>query len=255
MDTVICGLKTEYLISGEGDIPVVLLHGWGSSFDVFKGVMGALRDRCRFYAVNFPGCGGSEVMKTPWNINNYCDFVLEFLSFAGVDVKAATFIGHSHGGRVILSLAGSGRIAPGKIVLLDSAGIVAEKTPRQKRRAKNFKRIKRLLTLPVIKNFSGGLLQKARRHYGSSDYNAAPPVLRSTMVSLVNTDLRDIIGNIKCPTLLIWGENDTDTPLSSAKIIEERIVDSGLCVIEGAGHFAFVEKPYKAHAILNAFIK
>ncbi|MFQ8952772.1 MAG: alpha/beta fold hydrolase [Oscillospiraceae bacterium] len=40
------------------------------------------------------------------------------------------------------------------------------------------------------------------------------------MVSLVNTDLRDIIGNISCPTLLIWGENDTATPLSDAEIIK-----------------------------------
>ncbi|MBR4761455.1 MAG: alpha/beta hydrolase [Clostridia bacterium] len=251
----VSGLKTEYTVTGEGDIPVVLLHGWGSSFDVYKGVCAALGDRCKFYAVNFPGCGGSEVMKTPWNINDYCDFVLEFLKTVGVDDTKAVFIGHSHGGRVILSLAGNALINPAKIVLIDSAGIVAEKSKKQKRRAKNFKRIKKILSLPVIKSFSGGLLDAARRHYGSADYNAAPPVLRNTMVSLVNTDLRDILGNIKCPTLLIWGENDTDTPLSSANIIKERIADSGLCVIKGTGHFSFCQKPYEAHAILRAFIK
>ena len=255
METQICGLKTEYLISGEGDIPVVLLHGWGSSFDVYKGIIHGLSDRCKFYAVNFPGCGGSETMAEAWSIDDYCDFVLEFLSFTGVDAEKAVFIGHSHGGRVILSLSGNGRINPSKIVLLDSAGIVAEKTPKQKRRAKNFKRIKKMLSLPVIKNFSGSLLDKARKHYGSADYNAAPPVLRQTLVSLVNTDLRDILGNIKCPTLLIWGENDTDTPLSSAELIKERISDSGLCVIKGTGHFSFCEKPYEALAILRAFIK
>lgn len=255
MEAQICGLKTEYLISGKGDIPVVLLHGWGSSFDVYKGIIAALSDRCRFYAVNFPGCGKSEVMEKPWDIDNYCKFVLEFLQFAEVDVNKAVFIGHSHGGRVILALAGKGLISPLKIVLLDSAGIVAEKSKKQKRRAKNFKRIKRILSLPVIKNFSGGLLDKARKHYGSADYNAAPPVLRNTMVSLVNTDLRDIIGNIKCPTLLIWGENDTDTPLSSAEIIKSKIADCGLCIIKGTGHFSFCEKPYEVNAILNAFIK
>ena len=255
MQTVISGLKTEYMISGEGDIPVVLLHGWGSSFDVYKSVITALSDRCKFYAVNFPGCSNSEVMKAPWNIDDYCNFVLEFLKFAGVDDSKAVFIGHSHGGRVILSLAGNGLINPLKIVLLDSAGIVAEKTKKQKRRAKNFKRIKKVLTLPVIKSFSGPLLDAARKHYGSADYNAAPPVLRNTMVSLVNTDLRDIIGNIKCPTLLIWGENDTDTPLASAEIIKSRIADSGLCVIKGTGHFSFCEKPYEANTILRAFIK
>lgn len=255
MEAQICGLKTEYLISGNGDIPVVLLHGWGSSFEVYKGVMAALGDRCKFYAVNFPGCGGSEIMPEPWDISGYCDFVLEFLKAVGVHSEKAVFIGHSHGGRVILALAGKGLIKPQKIVLIDSAGIVAEKTKKQKRRAKNFKRIKKLLSLPGIRNFSGGLLNAARRHYGSADYNAAPLVLRSTMVSLVNTDLRDIICNIKCPTLLIWGENDTDTPLSSANVIKEKISDCGLCVIKGTGHFSFCEKPYEAHAILRAFIK
>ena len=255
MTAQICELKTEYTISGDGDIPVVLLHGWGASFDLYKGIISALSDRCKFYAVNFPGCGQSEVMESPWNINDYCDFVLEFLRFVGVDSKNAVFIGHSHGGRVILSLAGNGQISPQKIVLLDSAGIVCEKTPKQKRRAKNFKRIKKVLSLPVIKSFSGGLLDRARKHYGSADYNAAPPVLRNTMVSLVNTDLRDIISNIKCPTLLIWGENDTDTPISSAEIIKSKIADCGLCVIKGTGHFSFIEKPYEAQAILRAFIK
>lgn len=255
MQAQISGLKTEYMISGEGEIPVVLLHGWGSSFDVYKGIMAGLSDRCKFYAVNFPGCGGSEVMKDAWNIDDYCNFVLEFLSFVGVDHKKAVFIGHSHGGRVILSLAGNGNITPQKIVLLDSAGIVAEKSKKQKRKAQNFKRIKNFLSLPVIKEFSGGLLDAARRHYGSADYNAAPPVLRQTLVSLVNTDLRNIIGNIKCPTLLIWGENDTDTPVTSAEIIKSRISDSGLCVIKDTGHFSFCEKPYEALAILRAFIK
>ncbi|MBO7519859.1 MAG: alpha/beta hydrolase, partial [Clostridia bacterium] len=151
--------------------------------------------------------------------------------------------------------AGNKKIEPQKIVLLDSAGIVAEKSKKQKRKAKNFKRIKKVLSLPVIKNFSGSLLDAARRHYGSADYNAAPPVLRQTLVSLVNTDLRGVLGNIKCPTLLIWGENDTDTPLSSAELIKSGISDCGLCVIKGTGHFSFCQKPYEAHAILRAFIK
>lgn len=75
------------------------------------------------------------------------------------------------------------------------------------------------------------------------------------MVSLVNTDLREIIGNISCPTLLIWGENDTATPLSDAEIIKNLIPDSGLCVIKGTGHYSFCEKPYEAAAILRSFIK
>ena len=253
MQTEVMGLKTEYKTEGREDgIPVLLLHGWGSSFDVYNGVIAALGDRCRLTAVNFPGCGQTQVMPSPWKLDDYCDFVVEFLKKTGIENPI--MIGHSHGGRVIMRLAASGRVKPPKIVLLDSAGLIPEKTFKQKMRIKSFKFIKRTLTLPGIKSFSGGLLDAARRHYGSADYNAAPPVLRQTMVSLVNTDLRDEIPKIACPTLLIWGENDTDTPLKDAKLIEKLIPDAGLCVIKNAGHFSFCENPYQAGAILRSFI-
>ena len=109
--------------------------------------------------------------------------------------------------------------------------------------------------MPVIKNYSEGLLDKARKYFGSADYNAAPEVLRKTLVSLVNTDLRNIVHNITCPTLLIWGDKDTDTPLSDAQILESLIPDVGLCVFENAGHFAFFEQQGKTIAILNSFIQ
>ncbi|MEE0898568.1 MAG: alpha/beta hydrolase [Acutalibacteraceae bacterium] len=245
------GLKTEYTECGEG-IPVLLLHGWGSSFDVYKGIIASLKDRCRLVAVNFPGCGQSETMKEPWCLEDYCDFCLEFME--KLNLKDPILMGHSHGGRVVLKLTAEKMVNPPKIVLLDSAGLIPKKNFKQKCRAKSFKAIKRVLTLPVIKNYSEDLLQKARNHYGSADYNAAPEVLRKTLVSLVNTDIRDILPNISCPSLLIWGDKDTATPLEDAKTIESLIPDAGLCVLEGTGHYSFCEKPYQAQAILNSFI-
>lgn len=247
------GLKTEYEIFGTGEIPVLLLHGWGASFDTYRGIAKALSDRCTLYAVNFPGCGQSEQMREPWDVDNYCDFVLEFLS--AMNLSNPIIMGHSHGGRVTMKLVADGKLNPPKIVLLDAAGLIPKKSFKQKMRAKNFKIIKKVLTLPIVKNYSEGLLNKARAYYGSADYNAAPEVLRKTLVKLVNTDIRDILPNIKCPSLLIWGENDTATPLEDAKTIEKLIPDAGLCVIKGTGHFSFCEKPYEAHAILRSFIK
>lgn len=251
METVVCGLRTEYIEKGEG-IPVLLLHGWGADYSTFNGIISALSGRCRLVAVNFPGCGGSEIMKEPWRLEDYCDFVLEFMRAVGLENPI--MIGHSHGGRVVMKMAAEHMVSPPKIVLLDAAGLIPKKSARQKFRARSFKMIKHLLTLPLIVRYSEGLLEKARRHYGSADYNAAPEVLRKTMVSLVNTDLRGIISEITCPTLLIWGENDTATPLSDAKIIESLIPDCGLCVIKGTGHFSFCERPYEAAAILGSFI-
>ncbi|MGN1319497.1 MAG: alpha/beta fold hydrolase [Acutalibacteraceae bacterium] len=253
MFTEIKGLKTEYQIWGNGDIKVLLLHGWAASFDTYRGIAEALSDRCTLYAVNFPGCGDSQTMPTPWNLDDYCDFVLEFMS--KMELVNPIIIGHSHGGRVTMKLTADGKVSPPKIVLLDAAGLIPKKSFKQKVRARNFKIIKKVLTIPMLKGKTEGLLNKARAHYGSADYNAAPEVLRKTMVSLVNTDIRDILPNIKCPSLLIWGENDTATPLEDAKTIEKLIPDAGLCVIKGTGHFSFCEKPYEAHAILRSFIK
>jgi pimeloyl-ACP methyl ester carboxylesterase len=214
--------------------------------------MNALSNKCRLVAVNFPGCGKSETMNEPWNLEDYCDFCLEFMKNVGLENPI--LIGHSHGGRVILKLTAEKMVNPPKIVLLDSAGLIPKKTFKQKYRAKSFKAIKTVLTLPVIRNFSEELLQKARNHYGSADYNAAPEVLRKTLVSLVNTDLRDILPNISCPSLLIWGDLDTATPLEDAKTIESLIPDAGLCVLKGTGHYSFCESPFEAEAILKSFI-
>lgn len=252
MEIVIDGLKIEYKDEGSG-IPLLMLHGWGSSFDVYKGITAALSDRCRCVCVNFPGCGNSDTMERPWNLDDYCDLVLKFIKAVGLENPI--LMGHSHGGRVALKLAATKQLCPPKMVLLDSAGLIPKKTAKQKFRAKSFKLIKWFLTLPVIKNYSRGLLQKARNYYGSADYNAAPPVLRQTLVSLVNTDLRDIISEISCPTLLIWGDNDTATPLRDAQTMEKLIPDAGLCVLKGTGHYSFCEKPFEAHAILRSFIK
>lgn len=247
------GLKIEYTEEGKADgIAVLLLHGWGASFDTYKGIMNALKDKCRLVAVNFPGCGNSETMAEPWNLEDYCDFCLEFME--KTRLQDPIIIGHSHGGRVALKLTAEKMVSPKKLVLLDSAGLIPKKSAKQKFRAKSFKAIKKVLSLPVIRNHSEGLLNKARAHYGSADYNAAPEVLRKTLVSLVNTDLRDILPNISASTLLIWGDKDTATPIEDARTIESLIPDAGLCVLEGTGHYSFLEKPYQAHKILQSFI-
>ena len=251
MNLQIDDLNIAYTDTGSGP-PILLLHGWGSSKEVFGQIISSLSNRYRLIAPDFPGCGASDTMKTPWNVDDYSSFVLKFLK--ALDLSDPILIGHSNGGRVSMNLAAKGLLSPPKIVLLDAAGLIPKKSLKQKFRAKSFKAVKRVLTLPVIRNHSEGLLEKARSHYGSADYNAAPEVLRHTLVSLVNSDLRELLPNIACPTLLIWGENDTDTPLADAKIIESKIPDAGLCVIKGAGHFSFLENPYQTAAILNSFL-
>ncbi len=252
MEIFIDELKINYVEKGEGD-PVLMLHGWGSSTVPFNNIINLLSAKYRVVAVDFPGCGQSDTMKNPWTVDDYCDFVMKFCEKLGLDNPI--LMGHSHGGRVIMKLVGEKMLDPKKVVFFDCAGLIPKKSFKKKMRIATFKFIKRVLTLPVIKKFSGKALEKARNHFGSSDYKSAPEVLRKTMVNVVNTDLRHLLPEFNCPTLLIWGENDTDTPLRDAKIIESLIKDSGLCVIKGAGHFSFLDNAVQTNAILKSFMK
>ena len=245
------GLSVRYTDEGAGQ-PILLLHGWGSSLDAFARIRREFSPAFRLVALDFPGFGGSDMPPEPWAVEDYALFTLRFLKEIGLEDPI--LIGHSFGGRVIMKLAGTGRLNPPKIILIDAAGVQPKKTIKQKVRQRSFKIVKGALTLPGLKGHTEGLLDKARRHYGSADYNSAPEVLRKTLVKVVNEDLSHLLPSIAAPTLLIYGEKDTATPVSDAKKIEQLILDAGLCVIEGAGHFSFVERPYQVHRILHSFL-
>ena len=136
MEITIDGLKIEYTDTGSTLPPVLLLHGWGSSFDVYKGIINALSDRCRLIALNFPGCGNSDTMAEPWTVDDYCQLVLKFLN--ALEIENPILFGHSHGGRVIMKLVGSKLLNPPKIVFLDAAGLIPKKSFKQRFRAFGF---------------------------------------------------------------------------------------------------------------------
>ncbi len=245
------GLKIHYTEQGSGP-DVLLLHGWGASSDSWRGVIGALSHSCRLTAIDFPGCGQSDLPKSPMTTDDYVSLVLEFCKIKGLDNPI--LVGHSHGCRIIMKLCGTGLLAPSKIVFIGGAGIKPKFNLKKAVKQTAFKTVRRVLTLPMLKKHTEGLLNKARSHFGSADYNSAPEVMRKTLVNLVNDDMTPFIGSITASTLLIWGENDTATPLYMAKKIEGMIPDCGLCIIKNTGHWSFVERPQEAHAILNSFL-
>ena len=76
---------------------------------------------------------------------------------------------------------------------------------------------------------------------GSEDY-LATPALQQTFINIINEDLISLLPKIKIPTLLIWGENDKNTPLADARTMEQTVSNSKLVILAKAGHFSFVDK-------------
>ena len=251
MTITVNNLKVNYTDCGQGE-PVVILHGWGSSSAAFNYIVKSFSDRFRMVAVDLPGFGDSDMIPEAWDVNDYADFVADFLDAVGI--KNPVLIGHSFGGRVIFKGIGEEKFTANKIILIDSAGIKPKKSLKSKLKLASFKTVKWFLSCPLWKNAAAGLLNKARGYFGSADYNSSPIVLRQTLVKAVNEDLRHYMPKITAPTLLIWGDNDTATPLSDAKIMNSLIPDSGLCVIKGGGHFSFIDSPYEVNAIISSFL-
>ena len=93
-----------------------------------------------------------------------------------------------------------------------------------------------------------------KKYIGSRDYKAASPMMRQILVNTVNEDLSIYARQIEEPTLLIWGEQDTEAPINDAKDLESIMIDSALIVLPGT-HYAYLENLGRVLNIVNTFIE
>lgn len=253
MTVNISNLNINYVRTGSGPC-VLFLHGWGSNADAFRAAIKSLSQTHEVIALDFPGFGQSETPHESWCVDDYTDFVIEFIKEMGV--KKLSLIGHSFGGRVIIKLSNRNDLPfeIHKLVLVDAAGIKPKKSLRTRVRQRTYKICKGVLSIGFVKKMFPNALDKLRSKFGSADYKNAPPVLRETLVRVVNEDLSHLLPTIKYSTLLFWGDRDTATPISDAHTMEKLIPDAGLVVAKGAGHFSFAEQPVLFDRVLHSFL-
>jgi pimeloyl-ACP methyl ester carboxylesterase len=242
------GLSIYYEAQGKGQ-PVVLLHGWGVDSSNLRRVSSLLKNEAgaRVYAIDLPGFGYSDPPPQDWDVSAYARFLNDFL--ASQNLETFSLLGHSFGGRIAIKYTAEhpGRVE--KLVLVDSAGIKPKRKVSYFYRVGLAKLIKNLhKTFPALQN------SRLLPRLGSADYLNAG-VLRGTFVKVVNEDLLRYIPSIRCPTLLIWGENDEDTPLADARIMQGLIVGARLEIIPGAGHFPYQDNFAAFESVLPAFMK
>ena len=246
------GISVNYIDEGEGET-VLLLHGWGANITLYQSIVDTLKQGRRVLALDMPGFGKTPEPERPWCVDDYVDFVLKFiLSF---NLEKISVVVHSFGSRVFFKMNAKENLpfTIERAVLIDSAGILPKKTVGQKVSLRCYKIGRAFMSTKVMHFLYPDAVEDMRRKRGSSDYNSATPLMRDTLVKVVNEDLEPLIHLVKCPTLLIWGDLDTATPIEDARRMEELIADAGLVVCEGAGHFSYAEQPVKANGALKAF--
>ena len=230
------GIRVRYVVVGQGE-PLLLLHGWGTSLDTFSAMAEDLGRFFRVTAFDFPGHGGSDMPPATWVVDDFVGLTLDLMAQLGIE--RAAVLGHSFGGRVAIKLAASHPEAVDRLVLVDSAGVPPPRTV-----GRVLKRVASRCANAVGRRLGrpGQAVRGAIvRRIASPDYLNAGP-LRDTFLAIVKEDLRPALSAIKCPTLLVWGESDDDTPVADARTMEKLIPNARLLVLKNAGHFSYLDQ-------------
>jgi len=258
-------------VQGSSTQTLLFLHGWRSNKEVWNGVIKRIREleneRIGCYLIDLPGFGQSQNPhpnplpkgegELGWKVGDYANVVAEFIR--KLELKNVIIVGHSFGGRVAIKLAanispqpplnlrgGEGVIS--KLVLVDSAGFAMEASKKiiTKAAAK--------IAKPFFKpDFMQPLRRKIYQKIGAEDYLATPE-LQKTFVNVTSEDLSDDMKKIQAPTLIIFGENDKETPVTYGELMRFLIPDTKLLILKSAGHFSFLDKPEEFVEALLKFV-
>ena len=237
--------------------PILLLHGWGCDSSFMRPVATRLSDRFQTLCLDFPGHGQSGHPPEPWGVPEYAEALHQLLE--RLEYCPCAVIAHSFGARVATWLASQDRNALfTKIILTGAAGIRPPQSETSRKKAEAYQRGKRISqALEKTGIFAPAALmlrKKLQQRYGSADYNALDDEMKKTFVKVISLDLLDCYERIQQPTLLMWGDQDTETPLWMGYEMEKRIPDAGMVVLEGGTHFAYLEQIDRFTAIVRHFL-
>jgi pimeloyl-ACP methyl ester carboxylesterase len=233
----------DFLIHSEhiGDGPcVVLLHGLSGSRRWWRFTAPTLAARFRVHVPELVGFGGSRHPQRIPDMKEMAAVVAEWMRRVGAD--ESVLVGHSMGGQVALHVAAE-QLMPQRLVLVDASGM-----PRS-------------WTLVDAARMLAGILPP--RSWGSPAFVptiavdallAGPRALLRATRNLLADDVRPLLPDIDCPTLLIWGALDPLVPLAHAEALARGIRDARLVVLRDAAHNPMADRPAEFNRVLIDFL-
>ena len=216
-----------------------MLHGYGANKESFIGQIRFFSRYFKVVAVDMSGFGGNPPMTYAYSLDDYAAEIKRVIDELGDD--KIIVMAHSFGARVAVRLLRDEKRID-KLIFTGAAGLKPRRSVRYG--------LKRALFL-LLKNF----VPKDRLVcFYSSDYRSLSPIMRESFKKIVADNLDEEYAAIKIRTLLIFGENDKETPLYMARRMNALMENSELTVINGAGHFAFVDKPAEFNGAVLSFL-
>jgi pimeloyl-ACP methyl ester carboxylesterase len=210
---------------------VLALHGWRRTHRDFDEVLAPVGgEPLDAVALDLPGFGATPPPPAPWGSADYADLVDAVLDEMATPVVV---VAHSFGGRVAVQLAATEPERVGALVL---TGVPLVARADRRRPSARYRAIRALHRAGVL---SEARLEAARNRHGSPDYRAAEGVMRDVFVRLVTERYDaplDVLAARRLPVTLVWGDDDTEVPLSVGRAAAERLGGADVVVCPGAGH-------------------
>jgi len=230
--------------------PVVILHGWGASIEAIGCVTAGLAPELEVVAVDLPGFGGSEPPREPWSVGRYAAFVLALCDELGL--ARVSIVGHSFGARIAIVVAsGDGAARISRMLLTGAAGLKPRRKPSYYAKVSVAKVGK---VVGAVGGAPGRDLQaRMRGKVASRDWLDASEAMRGTFRLVIGEDLAGRLPDVRVPTLLVWGEQDADTPLWMGERMKALLPDAGLVVLPG-GHYVYAERSAEFNRIAGHFL-
>jgi pimeloyl-ACP methyl ester carboxylesterase len=253
------GVNTHFRRNGAGEA-LLLIHGFGSSTYTWRNVIDSLVQEFEVNAVDLPGFGLSQPLPTTPTVEAYVDFLNDFMQTLCID--NAVFMGNSFGGEISWRFALKYPQRVRALILVDAAGYPHDSPA-----------IFKLLRVPLLGEMIAGVnakwivRQNLRQVFVNDDlvtdavvdnyyYRLLKEGNRETVLARarMKTDtLYKILPQIRQPTLILWGENDSWIPVEWAHRFAADIPNAKLAVIPNCGHVPQEEKPEEVARLARTF--
>jgi pimeloyl-ACP methyl ester carboxylesterase len=162
-------------------------------------------------------------------------------------------VAHSFGCRVGLQLAARYPELIDGLFLVAAPGLPPHRSLPQRAR-----RTARSWAFRLARQFTpeGPARERLRTSFGSSDYRRASPLMRQVLVKAVNEDLGAAASAVRCPAVLVYGDQDHDAPSDIGERLHQRMPHSRLVVLRGFGHLDIItEGRHQVTQLLHEFLE
>ena len=268
-------LEINYRKIGNGNISIVFLHGWVKDCEKYLPLDKYFLEDQKYciFIPDMPGFGKSEEPKENlpagksacpagrqgWNLDNYVEIIDKFIEkVCWQNSEKLTpkiiIIGHSFGGMIAAKYAVKNPEKIKKLILTGAAGIRHKLTIKQKIFFILAKIGKILFSLPGISYLQKPAQKILYKMARVKDYYQASSQMKEIMKNVLAEDITPCLEKIRLETLLVWGRLDKTTLLSDGEIMNRKIKNSKLVIIDNANHSLPYQKPKEFIKIIFEFL-